>query len=192
MKYRTYGELIDTVKNSSNESERKRINEELELFSNRKWEDYILFASNLISEIAGSDIPIVKGLSACDSYLVKKSSCLNMVDSDLLNSSYSREILFNDTLRLEIDACNPWGDHDSTAIFANNAIESCIKESGLYYCEQLLQNKNGIGKELIIISKEPITEADKEIIISEKKTSTEEEKTVLYKYLLLTFLVKVR
>ena len=188
MDFRSYEEMLNYVLSISTEEEKARIKEEDKLFEKRGWKKYILFIGNCFSEDRKADWNSYGG-SARDSYLLYKVSFPNKVNSTLLNNKESKNILFNDALRLKIKYIHV--DTLSKGILEEfqGKLKNMSSVLGLEYNRELIQNNKEIIKEnneeRIIVSNTVIPTEDLDLIKNERRDSTEEENEVLRKYLII-------
>lgn len=176
----TFEELTNYVLGLSNAKEQARIQEELALFKERNWEDYILFVVNFLSD-ANERTPFVYHGSVYDSYLVRKVLFDNTNPSFLTNEK-ARDILFHDSLKIDISVI--WLGkrlmHESL-VALEISLQNSLGPLGLYRREIFtsIDETRGIGSELLIVSRQPITDHDMDVILNEKKESSPEEAEVL-------------
>ena len=102
MKYKTYEEIVSFVGKDASEKEFERIREEDELFINRKWEKYVLFLVNTLSNRSGIDSSFRPewGGSALDSLIIQKAIGFGIWgDEHEPFVEKNKSILFNDAYR---------------------------------------------------------------------------------------------
>lgn len=204
---RTKREALDLLQmaldRSKDKDEQDRVREEITLFEERGWVEYIPILEKLIREYERlSDImPVWMNLSALDSYVLYKI-CRSKVtgkhlkwskDTNMLNDERSKGILFNDALRLSIDVRNMVSN--SHLLRRNEEIrrplDEILLESGLNY-EILETRRTDLSiEQLIIVSTGDIPKKDIDVVLNEKKESSKEETDILRKYLILNFEVRL-
>ena len=87
-----------SLNNSPEELE--RINEELDLFNKRGWNEYIALAINIINEVEDKVKLCFTGLSILDSLFVLKATREDKyIPHNFVNKKRPKEILFNDAFR---------------------------------------------------------------------------------------------
>ena len=180
------------------DEEKKRIESEFELFESREWERYIPILSKILSDVRNesslfSEVCGIGG-SAYDSYALRK---LNTPDKDLkgmLSNKKGRDILFNDTLRLNFSLHFPHNDFTiSNLIKLVRIIDRSI--GGMHFYVKMFSNRIRPGKdkdylslideETFVVSLFPIPSNDLSLILYETKDSKMKEAEILRKYLLI-------
>ncbi len=183
--FKNYPSLVQYVKEQTSEKEESRIEEEISLFKERGWEQYVLFLSNLLPELRHSNALPSLSKSALDSYFLYKAENGPSINQDKLRDSKAKSILLNDALRLDINLVgskNMWKEKLQSI---NNVTEPIIKEHNLFSAERLSMNTQDKASETLILSTSKIPEADINIIMNEKTESTEAESEILRKYLII-------
>lgn len=185
----------EALRRCRSEQERDRVSEEIELFSTREWEKYVLLVVNTMNALneCGFDFPYEYVGSALDSYAVRLLTTDKKESKDFLKDEKKRGILFNDALRFSICIHEMFAtDHPEFGAKLNSILESNISELGLVYTEHLVKGSNplSIGSpdtkdNLIIVSKDRVLESDEKWILSETRTVREGEIEILRKYLIL-------
>ena len=185
----------EALKRCRSEQERDRVSEEIELFSARGWEKYILLIVNTVNSLneSGFDFPYEYVGSAMDSYAVRLLTTDKKESKDFLKDEKKRGILFNDALRFSIVFHEMFAKEKPKFGFRlNDILESNIKDLGLVYSEHLVDGINplSIGSpeskdDLIIVSKDGIPEDDEKWILTETRKVREGEIEILRKYLIL-------
>lgn len=101
---RTFDEIKDEVFALANsDAEVERIVEELELFEERGWNQYVAFVINFLREMDDKVKFFFPSLSVMDSLFVNKAIRPEGNYDKFLSKKHSKDILFNDALRLGID-----------------------------------------------------------------------------------------
>ena len=189
----------EALNRCKSEEETKRVSEEIELFTSRGWEKYVLLVVNTIREVQGNrvDFPYYFVGSAMDSYAIRLLTTDNKESRDFLKDEKKRGILFNDAMRFSIVFHEMFAkDNPSFGIRLNNILESNIKELGLVFAEHLVDGHNplSIGSpdtkdDLIIVSKDHIAEDDEKWILTETRKVRDGEIEILRKYLILKVII---
>ncbi len=185
----------EALKRCRSEEETKRVSEEIELFSVRGWEKYVLLVVNTINGLheCGFEFPYEMAGSALDSFAIWLLTTDRNNKEGFLKNERKKGILFNDALRLSICIHKMFAkEHPEFAVQLNNILESNLKELGLVYSEHLVDGMNPltIGSpdtkdNLIIVSKDKVLKNDEEWVLSETREVREGEIEILRKYLLL-------
>lgn len=89
MEFNKYEDLVSIVLDNSNDDEKERILEEIELIKEQKWEDYILLLTNMIPGLKENSCLLF--LSAMDSYLLFKAINLKETNYELLKDQKARD-----------------------------------------------------------------------------------------------------
>ncbi len=186
----------------TSQEERKRIDEEFELFERRGWQKYIVILSKIITGLEKDDVlqfdlarTCHEGGSSYDSYVLRKFRGENAdVLRNLLTDNRSRGYLFNDALRLMFSIHSFDKNMNIKSIQHLDAIlDPIVKESGLHYAQNLKSGPYPWAKEcnveLLVLSESKIPEEDFELIVNETRRSTPEEADRLRKYLIVKFSV---
>ncbi len=198
---KAYEDLINNLLNgcASDSCLRKRIVDENELFRDRKWQTYIMFLRDLLSDKNFNDVfGWFPGGSALNSCILR--SCIQKNINEHVADGKSKDILFNDALRY--NAGVPVLYHDlrfnngDKLIKANGFIDGLIERYNLYKKEfvfngdQLLECPSSFytckrDGELLVLSTNEIPDSDFDIIINEKINSSPKESEILRKYLII-------
>ena len=161
-----------------------RLEEEVALFEDRQWCNYVALLSELIPYLEKEHFILWK--SARNSYLLNKA--IYFSERDITNDHKQKAILFNDALRL--DAFTPICFESSVAAFRAKIMDQILcylKEYGLFYKEVVFDNEKAESNTLLIISNSNnIPDEDVDVILNETKESSGSEAEVLRKYFLLT------
>ena len=194
MKYKTYEEIVSFVGKDASEKELKRIREEDELFINRKWEKYVLFLVNTLSDRSGIDSSFRPewGGSALDSLIIQKAIGFGIWgDEHEPFVEKNKNILFNDALRLVLRVHSGFiREQDLTKRI--NQFEESLEEYGFNHVNEIVKNKffTKLGhhldkSEVYIISENRITDECIAAVKNENVNESEDEKTLLRKCLLV-------
>lgn len=185
----------EALKRCRSEEETKRVSEEIELFSVREWEKYVLLVVNTIRELqeCGFDFPYEMAGSALDSFAIWLLTTDRKKKEGFIKNERKKGILFNDALRLSICIHKMFAkEHPEFGVKLNSLLESNIRDLGLVYSEHLVDGKNplSIGSpdtkdNLIIVSNDKVLRSDEEWVLSETREVREGEIGILRKYLLL-------
>lgn len=186
----------EALKRCRSEEETKRVSEEIELFSVRGWEKYVLLVVNTIRGLqeCGFDFPYELAGSALDSFAI----WLLITDDrkkkeGFLNNERRKGILFNDALRLSVCIHKMFAkEHPEFAVQLNSILESNFKELGLVYSEHLVKGINPLPMgspetedDLIVVANSRIPKSDEEWVMTETREVREGEIEILHKYLIL-------
>ena len=143
MKYKTYEEIVSFVGKDASEKELERIREENELFINRKWEKYVLFLVNTLSNRSGIDSSFRPewGGSALDSLIIQKAIGFGIWgDEHEPFVERNRNILFNDALRLVLRVHSGFiREQDLTKSI--NRFEESLEEYGFNHVNGIVNNR---------------------------------------------------
>ena len=182
--FNNYEELKAAALANANVEERARIMEEIALFHQRDWEEYALLMANCLAEWESR--PILSK-SVKDSYLIFKGLHPEKTDK-LLHNEKAKDILFNDAFRLDVLVVSMNLSFVEDLRRIDKTLEEELLKTGLHYYQWMLPNNHpqSLGKELLVVSKEPLTEEEKSIIRNEKQESTPSEADALRKCLLIT------
>ena len=186
-------ERVLTLPNSKEELD--RINEELELFEERGWNQYVAFAVNLIQELDEKVKFYFPSLSVMDSLFINKAVRPEYNYDKLLSKQHSKDILFNDALRLGIDIV--YADPEELLYLTKLASfisEEYLKRFRLCARAKGIPSKRLVGKyDKIVCAVSPrrVPNNDFEIIFNEKRDGPREEINVLNNYLLIYVTSKV-
>lgn len=168
--------------------ERFRIEEELDLFEIRGWNDYIALAINLIVEIEEKVVFCFTGFSVLDSLFVLKATG-KYVPDNFVNKKHARDILFNDALRLKIEVVYAY---EKELVYycrlANFIITEYLKMKPIFKSfAKTLKNTKDTSKRLFVIanSRVKVSKEDLNIIEKEKSDGPREEINVLNKYFMI-------
>ena len=185
----------EALKRCRSEEETKRVLEEIELFSARRWEKFVLMVVNTIRGLqeCGFDFPYELAGSALDSFAIWLLTTDRKKKEGFLKNKRRKEILFNDALRLSVCIHKMFAkEHPEFAVQLNNILESNFKELGLVYSEHLVKGRNPlqIGSpdtedDLIIVSNDKVLGSDEEWVMTETREIREGEIEILHKYLIL-------
>ena len=197
-------DLLQTaLDKSEDKDEQDRVQEEITLFKERGWVEYIPILVKLIRTYKSlSDImPVWMNLSALDSYVLYKICKSEVVgkrlkwskDTRMLEDERSKVILFNDALRLSINVRNIVSN--SHLLRRNEELrrplDEILLDSGLNY-EILEIDRSDLSiTQLVVVSTGDIPKKDIDVILNEKKESSKEETDILRKYLILNFEVRL-
>ncbi len=179
------------------DDEKKRVEEEFSLFESRGWESYIPLISKILGGVRDDDSLFSEvcsiGGSAYDSYALRK---LNTPDNDIkgmLSNKKGRDILFNDTLRLNFALHYPHNDFTISNLI--KLVRIIERSMGGQYCTEMFSKRIRPGKdedylslineETLIVSPFPIPRGELSLISYETKDSDTEEAEILRKYLLI-------
>ena len=147
MKYKTYEEIVSFVGKDASEKELERIREENKLFINRKWEKYVLFLVNTLSNRSGIDSSFRPewGGSALDSLIIQKAIGFKIWgDEHEPFVERNRNILFNDALRLVLRVHSGF-IREQNVIKRINQFEESLAEYGFNHVNGIVNNKFYIG-----------------------------------------------
>ena len=193
-KYKTYEEIVSFVRKDASEKELKRIREEDELFINRKWEKYVLFLVNTLSNRSGIDSSFRPewGGSALDSLIIQKAIGFGIWgDEHEPFVEKNKNILFNDALRLVLRVHSGF-IREQNVIERINQFEESLAEYGFNHVYGIVNNKfytkhgHHLDKsEVYIISENRITDECIAAVKNENVNESEDEKSLLRKCLLV-------
>ena len=155
--------------------ETKRVLEEFALFEQRNWQNYVLFCVKLLKNLN----EIISG-SVKDSYVIRKYLKKDK-DTSWLNHKKSKDILFNDAFRLNVEIV--W-----TRQVINSKILKVLMQEEVLACKEKITN---INSEILVLSDNEISDEEFEIILNEKKESTIEEIKVLQSVLIINITARV-
>lgn len=172
--------LKEEVISICDKEELERVKQEFKLFEQRKWENYILFSIRLLSRIDE-----FLGGSIRDSYVVRKY-LKKSKDESWLRHQNSKEILFNDALRLNIEIIRVVSHFEKEFLKVNDLFESTINEFNFYRKETLTKSNS----EILILSDKKISNELLNVILNEKKNSTDEEIELLRSVLIINITLK--
>ena len=189
MMYNSYNEIITDILKKANDEEKRIISEEDQLFKNRKWENYVLALVNFFNDIHvenfGSGISF--GGSVTDSYIIREASRCKSKMIGKPCRQRSREILFNDALRIICEVHLDFLEESEISVLYNKLIEF-VKHYGLSYKHAVMPNNfHGLfgihskTAEVFIISNENnISDDYVNVVKSEKQVKeTEESNNIL-------------
>ncbi len=186
----TFEQLKEKVLSLPNsEGEYHRIIEEIELFEKRGWNDYISFAINLLREYEEKIKYFFPSLSVMDSLFVRKVLHPQYDYEKFLTKQYSKDILFNDALRLGIDIV--YADPEELVYLnelAGHIAEEYLKRSRLCARAKGKPSKTQVGKYdkiVCAVSNRRVPTNDFQIIFNEEKDGPREEIDILSNYLLI-------
>ena len=194
MKYKTYEEIVSFVGKDASEKELKRIREEDELFINRKWEKYVLFLVNTLSNRSGIDSSFRPewGGSALNSLIIQKA-----IGFGIWGDEYepfvekNKNIRFNDALRLVLRVHSGF-IREQNVIERINQFEESLAEYGFNHVNGIVNNKfytkhgrHNDKSEVYIISENRITDECIAAVKNENANESEDEKSLLRKCLLV-------
>lgn len=182
----TAKELYDKVfgiinRHDNNKDEYDRVFEEINLIGSRGWEPFILLLSEVLTK--KRSWPIDLSGSDMDSYLLyladgENNGCKNI---DKLNNQKSRDIFFNDALRLNLNIVCAFQDIlDTETLNLVNDINSIAESLNL-----TVHKMDETGLWLAISKTGEIPDKDVEMIKNEKAESSPKEAEILRKYLLI-------
>ena len=194
MKYKTYEEIVSFVGKDASEKELERIREENELFINRKWEKYVLFLVNTLSNRNGIDSSFRPewGGSALDSLIIQKAIGFGIWgDEHEPFVERNRNILFNDALRLVLRVHSGFiREQDLTKSI--NRFEESLEEYGFNHVNGIVNNRfytnhgrHNDKAEVYIISENRITDEYIAAVKNENVNESEDEKSLLRECLLV-------
>ena len=193
---KTFDEIKDEVFALANTDEEiDRLYEELDLFEERGWNNYVAFTVNYLKEMTDKVRLFFPYLSAMDSLFINKALYPNQNFDYLLNKKHSKDILFNDAFRLgvRIVCADPielnYLNHLSAVIF-----EEFLKMSRLYSFARGVPDKEKVGlfdHLVCAISSNRVPKDDFEVIFNEEKDGPRDEINVLSKYLIVYVSCKV-
>ena len=194
MKYKTYEEIVSFVGKDASEKELKRIREEDELFINRKWEKYVLFLVNTLSNRSGIDSSFRPewGGSALDSLIIQKAIGFGIWgDEHEPFVEKNKNILFNDALRLVLRVHSKF-IREQNVIKRINQFEESLTEYGFNHVNGIVNNRfytnhgrHNDKAEVYIISEKRITDECIAAVENENANESEDEKSLLRKCLLV-------
>ena len=194
MKYKTYEEIVSFVGKDASEKELKRIREEDELFINRKWEKYVLFLVNTLSNRSGIDSSFRPewGGSALNSLIIQKAIGFGIWgDEHEPFVEKNKNILFNDALRLDLRVHSGF-IREQNVIKRINQFEESLEEYGFNHVNGIVNNRfytnhgrNNDKAEVYIISENRITDECIAAVKNENANESEDEKSLLRKCLLV-------
>ena len=194
MKYKTYEEIVSFVGKDASEKELKRIREEDELFINRKWEKYVLFLVNTLSNRSGIDSSFRPewGGSALDSLIIQKAIGFGIWgDEHEPFVEKNKNILFNDALRLVLRVHSRF-IREQNVINRINQFEESLAEYGFNHVNGIVKNKfytkhgrHNDKSEIYIISEKRITDECIAAVKNENANESEDEKSLLRECLLV-------
>jgi len=186
-------ERVLSLPNSKEELE--RINEELELFEAKGWNTYIAFAINFLKEIEEKVKFFFPNLSVMDSLFVNKALHPNYNYDKFLSKKHSKDILFNDALRLSIDIV--YADNEER-LYLNRLTAFIFKEYlaryHLYSRAKGVPDKYKVGvfnKIVCAISPSKVPNDDFSVVFNEQRDGPREEINILNKYFLVYITSKV-
>lgn len=184
----------EALKRCRSEEETKRVSEEIELFSVRGWEKYVLLVVNIINGLqeCGFEFHEMAG-SALDSFAIWLLTTDRKKKEGFLKNERKKWILFNDTLRLSICIHERFVEnHPEFTEQFNSILETNLKEFGLVCSKHMVKGRNPLqtgspdSKDtLIIVSNDKVLKSDEEWVLSETREVREGEIEILRKYLLL-------
>ena len=194
MKYKTYEEIVSFVGKDASEKELERIREENKLFINRKWEKYVLFLVNTLSNRSGIDYSFRPewGGSALDSLIIQKAIGFGIWgDEHEPFVERNRNILFNDALRLVLRVHSQFiREQDLTKSI--NQFEESLDEYGFNHVNGIVNNRfytnhgrHNDKAEVYIISENRITDEYIAAVKNENVNESEDEKSLLRECLLV-------
>lgn len=193
---KTFDQIKDEVFALANsDAEVDRLVEELDLFEERGWNQYIAFAINFLREMNEKVKFFFPSLSVMDSLFVNKAINPEGNYEKLLSKKHSKDILFNDALRLGIDVV--YADPQELAYLGRLSMliaKEFITRFRLSSKAKGIMSKESDGvtsNVLCAISTSNIPEDDFNIVYSEKKDGPREEINTLRKYLIFHFKTKV-
>ena len=194
MKYKTYEEIVSFVVKDASKKELERIREEDELFKNRKWEKYVLFLVNTLSNRSGIDYPYKPewGGSALDSLIIQKAIGFGIWgDEHEPFVEKNKNILFNDALRLVLRVHSGF-IREYDVMKRIYQFEESLEEYGFNHVYGIVNNKfyTKLGhhldkSEVYIISENRITDECIAAVKNENVNESEDEKSLLRKCLLV-------
>lgn len=186
----------EALKRCRSEEETKRVSEEIELFSVRGWEKYVLLVVKTIRGLqeCGFDFPYELAGSALDSFAIWLITTDDRKKKEgFLNNERRKGILFNDALRLSVCIHKMFAkEHPEFAVRLNSILEANFKELGLVYSEHLVKGRNPLpmgspetDDDLIIVANNKIPKGDEKWVMTETREVREGEIEILHKYLIL-------
>ncbi len=193
---RTFEEIRDEVYNLPNtDEELLRLDEELELFEERGWNQYIAFAVNYLREMNEKVKFFFPSLSVMDSLFVNKAIHPDYNYDKLLSKQYSKGVLFNDALRLGVDIV--YADPNELGYLNQLAaliFREFLRMSHLHADARAIPDKDKVGfagKLVSAISPNFIPKEDMDVIVNEKSDGPRDEINILSKYLIVYVTCKV-
>ncbi len=193
---KTFDQIKDEVFALANsDAEVDRLVEELDLFEERGWNQYIAFTINYLREMNDKVKFFFPSLSVMDSLFVNKAINPEGNYEKLLSKKHSKDILFNDALRLGIDVV--YADPQELAYLGRLSMliaKEFITRFRLPSKAKGIMSKESEGvtsNVLCAISTSNIPEEDFDIVYNEKKDGPREEINTLRKYLIFHFKTKV-
>jgi len=180
-----FDDLVNEVMLISNDEEKRKVKEEVDLFVERNWEKYILFIVNVTKDFYAD-----KSGSAMDSYLIRKAIDTEFVNTKLLHSERAKQILENDALRLNMHVYWMKMALNEKLIELDSILETNLRELGLFKKESLITHPhtNGsydMGTQYYIVSQRVITDEDMRVITNEVQQSDEYETKLLREHLII-------
>ena len=167
--------------------EKIRIGEELDLFEERGWNDYVALAINIISEVEEKVRFCFTGFSALDSLFVLKATN-KYIPENFVNKKHAKDILFNDAFRLNIEVVYAYKKelnyYTKLAYFIIS--EMTRMNPGLKFYTKTV-DKSEKKKRIFAVAKSNMraTAEDLKVIEFEKRDGPREEINVLNKYFLI-------
>ena len=163
--FESYLGLVQYVREHSTDKEEiARIEEEIRLFEERGWEEYVLFLANLLPRLNKSEALPFLSKSALDSYFLYKAENGSSINQDRLRNDKAKGILFNDALRLDIKLVWMRSYWEEKLRVFNDIFKSEIKRHGLFSSERQTLNTKDDVSETVILSTSEIPEKDVEIM----------------------------
>lgn len=188
---------------SKDKDEQDRVQEEITLFEERGWVEYIPILKNLLREYESlsEKSPVWMNLSALDSYVLYKVCRSKPVgkhlkwskDTKMLEDKKSKGILFNDALRLGIKVRNivRYNHLLRRNEILRRPLDEILMDSGLNYEIVEIDRSDLSITQLVIVSTGDIPKKDIDVILNEKKESSKEESDILRKHLIIHFDVRL-
>lgn len=193
MRAKTFNEIKDEVLSSKlTKAEIQRIDEELVLFEDRGWNDFIAFSINLIQELDDKFHFCFPHLSVMDSLFVRKALYPNDDYAWFLRKQRPRDILFVDALRLGIEIIE--GDPKSLAYLSElNAfiVTNYARFCNMKYRGRVLERKPAHGRMVLAMHPNYVPSADFNVIANERKDGPREEIDILRRYLIVDITYRV-
>lgn len=196
MMYNSYDEMIQDILKKSNDEEKSIITKEDELFKNRKWEKYILAVVNFFNDahVENFESDISFGGSATDSYIIQKATGFisRMIGNPCRQRS--REILFNDALRVFCEVHTGFLKMEELKKIYNQ-LSTFLTNYDLNYKHVVIPNNYGSHygiasktAEVFIISNNDIPSEYVDIVKNERYVEeTEDERSILRGLMLVYF-----
>ncbi len=186
--FREIDELLEylDLNGKVNDTEKDKIQQELQLVKARKWEKYFVMVANIITSFPMG----YYGGSSQDSYLLWKIVNPNDCNDKLINSQKAKEIFENDALRLFIDVVQSPFRMEDRLRELDRVIETQLSLLHLYKEEFRIPTQpmhcTAIASQKLIVSEKALSKEELGVFKNERKVSTAEERETLYRGLIIT------